>query len=71
MRSGGDRCSSVIHGGPASRILDIPLYCTGLTEVAKICVQEGLREAFRLNRDSSVKLPVSIPANGYEWIIIE
>jgi hypothetical protein len=51
--------------------LDIPLYYTGLTGTAKIRDQEGQARSFRLERDGSVKLPVTIPANGYTWLVIE
>lgn len=51
--------------------LELPLYYTGLTETAKIREQEGPAKAYALDRDSKVKLPVAIPANGYSWFIVE
>jgi hypothetical protein len=54
-----------------SQSLDIPLYYTGLTDTAKIREQEGVAKNFKLDRGCGVKLPVTIPANGYSWFAIE
>ena len=54
-----------------TKTLDIPLYYTGLTSTAKIRVEEGPVKEFTLDRECKVKLPVTIPANGYTWFIIE
>ena len=51
--------------------LDIPLYYTGLTEAAQIREQEGVAKTYRLDREYKVKLPVTMPANGYTWVGIE
>jgi len=54
-----------------TQTLDIPLYYTGLTETARIREQEGTTQTFKLDREFKVKLPVTIPANGYTWLVIE
>ena len=54
-----------------TRKIDLPLYYTGLTETARIREQEGRSVEYRLGRDYSVQLEVTIPANGYTWYVIE
>lgn len=56
---------------PIKRSIALPLYYTGLDKVAKIREQEGKTRKYRLNRDYSVTLDVTIPANGYTWYVIE
>ena len=51
--------------------LDIPLYYTGLTDTAQIREQEGVAKTYKLDREYQVKLPVTMPANGYTWLVIE
>jgi hypothetical protein len=54
-----------------SQTLEIPLYYTGLTNTAKIRVQDSALQTFKLDREFLVNLPVKIPANGYSWFVIE
>jgi hypothetical protein len=56
---------------PVTQTLDIPLYYTGLTETAQIREQEGAPKPYKLDREYTAKLPVSLPANGYTWVVIE
>ena len=56
---------------PITREIDLPLYYTGLTETARIREQEGPSTEYRLERDYTVKLKVTIPANGYTWYVVE
>ena len=49
------------------RRIKLPLYYTGLTETASIREQEGTPAKYRLGRDYTVELDVTIPANGYTW----
>ena len=51
--------------------LTVPLYYTGLTDTAKIREQEGELKTCKLDREFSIRLPVTIPANGYSWFVIE
>lgn len=54
-----------------TRRIDLPLYYTGLTETARIREKEGQAVKYRLGRDYSVQLDVTIPAKGYTWYVIE
>jgi len=56
---------------PVEKKIDLPLYYTGLTDTAKIREQEGKPKTFTLDREFNVRLPVTIPANGYSWFVIE
>lgn len=56
---------------PLSQTLEVPLYYTGLTDTARIREQEGPPSEYRLDREYRVKLPVSVPANGYTWLVVE
>lgn len=53
------------------RTINMPLYYTGLEKVARIREQEGRVRSYKLNRDYSVTLQVTIPANGYTWYVVE
>ena len=53
------------------RKIQLPLYYTGLTQKAVIREQEGKSFTYSLQRDYTVELTVTIPANGYTWYVIE
>lgn len=53
------------------RTINLPLYYTGLEKMARIREQEGKARNYKLNRDYSVTLQVTIPANGYTWYVVE
>ncbi len=53
------------------REIKLPLYYTGLTEDVLIREKEGKALKYKLERDYSVKINVAIPANSYQWIVIE
>ncbi|WP_206082024.1 NPCBM/NEW2 domain-containing protein [Maribellus sediminis] len=53
------------------REIELPLYYTGLSETAKIRVKEGTAKEYKISRDYKVKINVTIPANSYNWIVIE
>jgi len=53
------------------RTVRLPLYYTGLDRTARIREQEGRARTYRIARDWSVGLEVTIPANGYTWYVIE
>jgi hypothetical protein len=55
----------------ASQTIDVPLYYTGLTDSAEIREQEGESKTHQLDREFKVKVPVTIPAGGFTWFIIE
>jgi hypothetical protein len=54
-----------------TRHIKLPLYYTGLTNIARISEQEGAFKVYKLNRDYSVDLTFIIPANNYTWLTIE
>lgn len=51
--------------------ITIPLYYTGLTGEAVVKEQNREGKIYRLNRDYSISLRISIPAKGYNWYVIE
>lgn len=53
------------------REITLPLYYTGLNETAFIREKEGNSKTYKLARDYSVKIEISIPANSYNWLVIE
>ncbi|BAU52765.1 alpha-galactosidase [Mucilaginibacter gotjawali] len=54
-----------------TRHIQLPLYYTGLKLSATIRQLEGPAKVYRLNRDYSVGIACTIPANGYTWLTIE
>lgn len=54
-----------------TRDIALPLYYTGLTDAAKVREKEGESINYKLSRDYSIKIKVSIPANSYTWYVIE
>ncbi|WP_071134752.1 NPCBM/NEW2 domain-containing protein [Millionella massiliensis] len=54
-----------------TRTIRVPLYYTGLTDKARIREAEGKPKTYKLDRDYSVTLTVTIPAGGYTWYVIE
>lgn len=56
---------------PATRTLQLPLYYTGLTQTASIREKEGRAKTFKLNGEFNVSVPVTVPANGCTWLVIE
>ena len=54
-----------------TREITVPLYYTGLTGQARVRVEEGAPEARQLAPDRSIRLKVTLPADGYTWLIIE
>lgn len=53
------------------KTIDIPLYYTGLTDNAKIRIEEGEVKPYPINRNFEANLEVEIPANGYTWLVVE
>jgi hypothetical protein len=51
--------------------ITVPLYYTGLTDTARIRVEEGESRAYKLDRGYNVRIPVSVPAGSYSWLVIE
>ncbi len=51
--------------------ISLPLYYTGLKDIAQIRQQQEPADSFKLDRDYTVQLKVKVPANGYTWFVIE
>ena len=56
---------------PVGKTLTVPLYYTGLTETARIREQEGAAKTFKLDRGFNIRVPVTVPAKGSTWLVIE
>jgi len=53
------------------RTIKVPLYYTGLTDIAKIKEKEGSFKTYKLNRDYTIDLTFTIAAESYTWFVIE
>ncbi|HLX91955.1 MAG TPA: hypothetical protein VKR32_09745, partial [Puia sp.] len=56
---------------PIARKIKIPLYYTGLKTSATIKPEGERGKIYQLDRDYSLELDASIPANGYTWYSVE
>jgi hypothetical protein len=56
---------------PLKTTVRLPLYYTGLTQSAKVSVEEGKPRSYRLSRDYSISVTVTIPAKGLTWLVVE
>ena len=56
---------------PINTILPLPLYYTGLTDVAQVSEQENGWQNYTLARDYHIDLPISLPALGITWYQIK
>ena len=56
---------------PISKEIRIPLYYTGLTDKVTIKEQDQNVQVYVLERDYSITIPITIPAKGYNWYIVE
>ncbi|SOE21085.1 hypothetical protein SAMN06298216_1557 [Spirosomataceae bacterium TFI 002] len=54
-----------------TRTISIPLYYTGLTEKVSISLNGNAKTMHNLNRDYTVDYKVTIPAEGYVWLLLE
>ena len=53
-----------------TREVTLPLYYTGLTRTATVSERDGKPRKVRLDRDHNATVTVTIPANGYNWLVI-
>jgi hypothetical protein len=56
---------------PLERTLRVGLYYTGLTGTAHIREEGGPAKAVQLDRGFAIDLPVTVPAQGMKWFVIE
>lgn len=54
-----------------TRTIKVPLYYTGLTNIAILKEKDGNAKSLKLNRNYEVKLTTSIEPNSYTWFTIE
>lgn len=56
---------------PIKRQITLPLYYTGLTQIAKIREKENASRIYKLNRNYEAVLPVTLEPNTYSWWVID
>jgi hypothetical protein len=56
---------------PVTRTLRIPLYYTGLVDVANIRQEEGALKAHPLDRQGFATVEVAIPPSAMTWLVVE
>ena len=54
-----------------ARTIKIPLYYTGLTNTAQISEKSNAPKIYRLNRDYTIDLDVTIEPESFKWFTIE
>lgn len=54
-----------------TRTVSLPLYYTGLSKKATIREQSGKAIVYKLDRDYTVKVTVTIPAQSNTWLVVE
>jgi hypothetical protein len=54
-----------------TRTIQLPLYYTGLTNVAVIREKENVAKNFKLSRDYEAEITFSIEPESYTWLVIE
>ena len=54
-----------------TRTVTLPLYYTGLSKKASVCERDGRPRTYRLDRAYNITVTVTIPANGYNWLVIK
>lgn len=57
---------------PIEKEISLPLYYSGLTESAIVKEKDEPKgKRYKLNRDYSITLKISIPADSYNWYVVE
>ena len=56
---------------PITRRLTLPLYYSGIRGKAKVQEQEGKTKTYRVDKNYSISLEISIPANGYNYFVLK
>ena len=51
--------------------LKLPLYYTGLSEIATIREEEGAPKRYKIDRDYNVEIPIKIEAKSVSYLVIE
>jgi hypothetical protein len=58
-------------GAPLQRRIKLPLYYTGLTAEAKVAIESAAPSTYKLARDYSIEIDLTIPAGRWTWLTIE
>lgn len=53
------------------RIIEVPVYYTGLTDQAKVTTPDGKTNIYPVSRDYKISMEINIPAKGRAWYIFE
>jgi hypothetical protein len=53
------------------RQIKLPLYYTGIKSSARISLKEDMPKTYQLDKNGRANLNITIPAEGYVWLIIE
>ena len=53
------------------RTIKVPLYYTGLTQVATLREKDGNAQQYKLNRNYEVEYTVNLKPEGYTWVTIQ
>ncbi|HEY8969433.1 MAG TPA: alpha-galactosidase, partial [Puia sp.] len=56
---------------PITRKIRLPLYYTGLTGQASIGLREGTPQLYKLNGLAEAEVTVTLPAEGYTWLVVK
>ena len=51
--------------------LKLPLYYTGLSEIAKIREKEGESKCYKIDRDYNIEIPIEMKARSVSYLVIE
>jgi len=54
-----------------SRKINLPLYYTGLSDKVLVREKEGKSKSYTLSRNYEIDVDVTIPAEGFTWLILE
>jgi hypothetical protein len=55
---------------PVSKVIEVPLYYTGLTDKAMVAPEDSNGKEYTLDREYKIQLEVEVPANGYSWYVV-
>jgi hypothetical protein len=56
---------------PVNTNLPVPLYYTGLTDIAQVSEQDNGWKNYTLARDYNIDIPISLPSLGITWFLIK
>ena len=56
---------------PITRTITLPLYYKGKTKEVSVIDAKGVSTRYQLSRAHTIPFTFSLPANGYNWFLIE